>query len=175
MSLPTTTDRPGAAPARRASVALALLGALTVGGCADAGGGYGATTATSTAVAPDPTTPTTAATPSATAATPSGSAVSGTTRLTSPAQGASVAGPTVTFTGEATAFEGTVSWVVHPVGGSIDEPTVDGFTQAGANGDVQPFEFTADLAPGEWVVEVFEASARDGAPTNVVSVTFTVS
>lgn len=102
-------------------------------------------------------------------------AVNDTTLLAAPLEGATVEGPTVEVTGEATAFEGTLSWLVYPVGGSAEDPAQQGSADTGANGEIAPFAFTVDLEPGEWVVQVFEASAKDGTPLRPVAVTFTVS
>ena len=50
----------------------------------------------------------------------------------------------------------------------------EGSTMTGANGEVGPFETTVDLEPGSWTVAVFESSAMDGQPLNLVSATITV-
>ena len=42
------------------------------------------------------------------------------------------------------------------------------------SGEVGPFETTVDLEPGSWTVAVFESSAMDGQPLNLVSATITV-
>lgn len=118
------------------------------------------------ATTPDsPTTPLVTVTP----------AVNDTTVVTTPLEDAILPGPSIEVTGEATAFEGTLSWLVYPVGGSAEEPAQRGSTMAGANGVVGPFSFVIDLEPGQWVVQVFEASAKDGTPLRPVAVTFTVS
>ncbi|WP_448061140.1 Gmad2 immunoglobulin-like domain-containing protein [Cellulomonas hominis] len=103
----------------------------------------------------------------------------GTTTLTAPAPGATVAAPTVTFSGTATAFEGNLRWQVLPAAGG--GPVAEGFTTGGANGEVGPFEVTQDLSAGTYRVEVWEPDESDGGGTatedgrrNLVSVTFTV-
>lgn len=154
----------------RSALVLALLvGSLTA--CADE----------STPAATDPTTSAAATTtpaPTTTSPvdepTPGQSATNGTTVLTSPVDGAVVAGPTVTIKGEATAFEGTLSWVVYPEGGSLEDPAKQGSTMTGANGEIGPFETTVDLEPGTWTVAVFESSAMDGEPLNLVAATINV-
>ena len=163
----------------RSTVRSALVVALLVGSlaaCADEST-PAATDPTSTAATTTPA-PTTAPAPTTTSPeaepTPGQSATNGTTVLTSPVDGAVVTGPTVTITGEATAFEGTLSWVVYPEDGSLEDPAKQGSTMTGANGEVGPFETTVDLEPGTWTVAVFESSAMDGQPLNLVSATITV-
>jgi len=102
-------------------------------------------------------------------------AVNDTTVVTSPLDGTTVTGPTVTVTGEATAFEGELSWLVYRAGGDAAAPAQHGTTTTGANGAVAPFEITVELEPGAWVVQVFEASPKDGTPLRPVAVTFAVS
>lgn len=128
----------------------------------------GAPTTTSVA----PTTTTAAPTTPLVTVTP---AVNDTTILATPLEGSTVEGPTVEVSGEATAFEGTLSWLVYPAGGNPDDPAQQGSAMTGANGEVAPFSFTIELEPGRWVVQVFEASAKDGTPLRPVAVTFTVS
>lgn len=132
-------------------------------------------------------TPTTTGAPSITSVAPTTSdapttplvtvtpAVNDTTVLATPLEGSTVEGPAVEVSGEATAFEGTLSWLVYPAGGKADDPAQQGFAMTGSNGEVAPFSFTIDLEPGTWVVQVFEASAKDGTPLRPVAVTFTVS
>lgn len=146
----------------RALVAASTL-ALVLAACAteDTPGEGGTTpplvtspgTATPSAT-PEPTTSSEPAT------TPTGDpVVNGTTVLTAPLPGAEVSGPTVTVTGEGTAFEATLDWRVTAADGT--EVARD-FTMAGANGEIAPFEFTVDLQPGEYIVRVWETSAMDG-------------
>ncbi|NKX93068.1 hypothetical protein HF995_07235 [Sanguibacter hominis ATCC BAA-789] len=163
----------------RSTVRSALVVALLVGSlaaCADEST-PAATDPTSTAATTTPA-PTTAPAPTTTSPeaepTPGQSATNGTTVLTSPVDGAVVTGPSVAITGEATAFEGNLSWVVYAEGGSLEEPSQEGSTMTGANGEVGPFETTVDLEPGTWTVAVFESSAMDGQPLNLVSATITV-
>ncbi len=103
----------------------------------------------------------------------------GTTTLTTPTSGATVTGPTVTFSGTSTAFEGNLRWQVLPAAGG--DPVAEGFTTGGANGEIGPFEFTQDLTAGDYRVEVWEPDESDGEGTatedgrrNLVAVTFTV-
>ncbi len=109
-------------------------------------------------------------------ATP-GPVVNGPNSITSPAPGDEVAGPTVTVTGEGTGFEGTLLYQVTPAGGT--DVVAEGFTTAGANGDVGPYSFDVDLEPGEYTVQVWEPGMGEGdsggEPRNLVEVTFTVS
>jgi len=158
---------------RRPALLLMLVTAATVAtGCTS--GSAPAPTA------PSPVPPTTTVTtpaPSVTPTTPLVTvtpAVNDTTVVTEPLEGAVVTGPSVTVSGEATAFEGTLAWLVYPVGGSAAEPVQEGTTTTGANGTVAPFEVVVDLDPGAWVVQVFEESPKDGTPLRPVAVTFTV-
>lgn len=120
------------------------------------------------AVSPAPTEPT------APAPTP---AVNGTTSVTAPLAGATVPGPTVTVTGEGTALEGTLLWRVVRAGSA--DTVAEGWTQAGANGDVGPYAFDVMLEPGDYVAQVWEPDMRegdeDGGRRNLVEVAFTVS
>lgn len=158
--------------ARSAFVLALLAGSLAA--CADEGTPAATAPTTSAAASSAPATTTPApeeTTPEPTAAEP---ATNGTTVLTSPLDGAVVTGPTVTIAGEATAFEGNLSWVVYPADGSFEEPAQQGSTMTGANGEVGPFETTVDLEPGSWTIAVFESSAMDGEPLNLVSATIDV-
>lgn len=150
---------------RRALLIAPLITLLALAGCADDAGTPG-TSSTS------PATTTMSAAPTTTTVPP---AVNDTTVVDSPREGDTVEGPTVVVRGEATAFEGTLSWLVHPVGGSPDAPTEQGSVMTGSNGEIAPFELTLELEPGAWVVQVFEASAKDGSPVRPVAVSFTVS
>src|SRR5690606_37895884 len=97
----------------RSALVLALL-AGSLAACADEGTPAATAPTTSAAASSAPATTTPApeeTTPEPTAAEP---ATNGTTVLTSPLDGAVVTGPTVTIAGEATAFEGNLSWVVYP-------------------------------------------------------------
>lgn len=109
---------------------------------------------------------------------PDGAAVNGPNAIVAPLDGETVPGPTLTVRGRGTAYEGTLNYeVVVP---ETDEVVAADYTQAGANGEVGPFEFTVDLAPGTYVVRVFEPEISDtepgdgGAYVNLVEVTVTV-
>lgn len=103
--------------------------------------------------------------------------VNGPNSITAPAPGAEVSGPTVTVTGEGTGFEGTLLYRITPAGGT--DAVAEGFTTAGANGEVGPYTFDVDLEPGEYTVQVWEPGMGEGddggEPRNLVEVTFTVS
>lgn len=94
-----------------------------------------------------------------------------------PAAGATVAGPVITVRGEGTAFEATLDWRVVEAG--TETVVEEGFTMAGANGEIGPFEFTVPLGPGEYTVEIWEPDVSDGESglgpyVNLVRSTFTV-
>ncbi len=97
--------------------------------------------------------------------------------ITAPLSGATVTGPAVTVEGEGTAFEGTLLYRVSPAGGS--DVIAEGFTTAGANGEVGPYSIDVDLEPGEYTVQVWEPGMGEGdtagEPRNLVEVTFTVA
>ena len=103
--------------------------------------------------------------------------VNGPNSITAPAPGAEIAGPTVTVAGEGTGFEGTLLYRVTPAGGA--DAVAEGFTTAGANGEVGPYTFEVELEPGEYTVQVWEPGMGEGddegEPRNLVEVTFTVS
>ncbi|WP_372594051.1 Gmad2 immunoglobulin-like domain-containing protein [Actinotalea sp.] len=162
--------------ARAALVALAAAATLTLAGCQ--------TGTTEPADAPDETStaavseePTASAEPSA-EATPEEepSTDSGTTTIEAPAQGATVAGPAVTVSGTGTAFEATLLYSVQDAEG---ETVAEGYTQAGANGEIGPFAIDLTLDPGDYTVQVWEPGMGEGdasAPAvNLAEVTFTVS
>ncbi|MGN8246180.1 Gmad2 immunoglobulin-like domain-containing protein [Cellulomonas soli] len=143
-----------------------LLGLLT--SCADAGTGT-SSTASPTGEPTAGATPTASSSPSSSAADDASPApgadvaTAGTTVLLTPTSGAVLDGPTVTVSGEGTAFEGTLLWDVVPAGSGDDAVGVaEGFTQAGANGEVGPFTFTVDLEPGDWTIRVWEPDMSDG-------------
>jgi hypothetical protein len=152
-------------------------------GCGD--GAADGTTATPTVTAPASSPATSPApTPSGTTGAPldtSGDvAQAGTTTLTAPVAGSTVAGPTVTVSGTGTAFEGTLVWDVHPAGEITSAVVYQGSTQAGSNGEVGPFSFTVDLPAGAWTVRVWEPDVADGASdvgpsSHLVSATFLVA
>lgn len=132
-------------------------------------------TPATTSVDPTPTQdPTTSPEPSAEAP---GTAVNGPNAIVSPTSGGTVAGPTVTVEGEGTGFEGTLLYAVSRAGSA--DVVAEGFTTAGANGEVGPYSFDVDLEPGEYSVQVWEPGMGEGdaggEPRNLVEVTFTVS
>ena len=95
--------------------------------------------------------------------------------LLTPGDGATVAGPTVTVSGDGTAFEGTLVYEVDDASGDVVD---QGYTQAGANGEVGPYEFELTLDPGTYTVRVWEPAMGEeesGDPVNEVSASFTVS
>jgi hypothetical protein len=156
-------------PIRRALVAATVLAAaLSLSGCATgtdepASPGTSATESTSTTTEP---------TPEATEGQP---VTNGPNSLLTPGDGATVVGPTVTVTGDGTAFEGTL---LYEVTDASDAVVDQGFTQAGANGEVGPYEFELTLDPGTYTVRVWEPAMGEeesGDPVNEVSATFTVS
>lgn len=159
----------------RALVAASTL-VLVLAACAtDDEPGQGTTTPP-LVTSPGTATPSATAEPSVTAEPapdPEGDpVVNGTTVLRSPLPGSEVAGPTVTVTGEGTAFEATLDWRVTAADGT--EVARD-FTMAGANGEIAPFEFTVELQPGEYIVRVWETSAMDGeGEINAVEARFRV-
>ena len=112
--------------------------------------------------------------PTTQAPVPGPGAVAGTTKLAEPVTGAVVAGPTVKVSGVATAFEANINWRVLKSTDLKGKVVKEGFTMAGANGEVGPYNFTVDLDPGKYRIEVFEASAKDGSPIHLVYATFTV-
>ena len=178
--------------ARATAGALALVAGLVLTGCqtgtepvgSQAGPSSAASTVEPSASAGD-SAPTPSPTPSADApggsaepsSGPSAGAVNGPNSITSPEDGDTVAGPAVTVTGEGTAFEATLSYRVLVAG--TEDVAAEGFTEGGANGEVGPFTFTVDLAPGRYTVQVWEADMSDGASAsgpyrNLVQVEVTV-
>lgn len=107
------------------------------------------------------------------------STVNGPNSILSPTPDATVAGPTVTVSGEGTAFEATLNYQVLAAG--TDEVVLGpDYTMAGANGDIGPWTVELTLDPGEYTVQVWEPDASDGESPdgpyrNLVEVTFTVS
>ncbi len=104
-------------------------------------------------------------------------AVNGPNSITAPLPGAEVGGPVVTVTGEGTGFDGTLMYRVTRAGRS--DVVAEGFTTAGANGDVGPYTVDLRLETGEYTVQVWEPGMGEadagGEPRNLVEVTFTVS
>ncbi len=78
--------------------------------------------------------------------------------VTYPDDGARVEGP-LRVSGESNTFEANVVWRVRQ--GS--EVVRSGSTMGGSYGDWAPFRFRVDLSPGDYTLEVFEASAQDGS------------
>jgi len=158
-------------PTRRVVAALAML--VAVAGLAACRTGEPVPEETPTPAAAATPTPSPTPTPAAPAPEP---AVNGTTTVTSPLEGEHVAGPVVTVTGSGTAFEATLSYRVLRAG--TDEVVAEGWTTGGANGEVGPFTFDVELAPGAYVVEVWEPDMSDGAVgqdrRHLVQVTFAV-
>lgn len=126
---------------------------------------------------PEPSEPASTATAEPDDDATSAPVVNGPNSITAPAPGDEVAGPTVTVTGEGTAFEATLLYRVTPAGSA--DVVAEGFTEAGANGEVGPYSFEVDLDPGEYTVQVWEPGMGEGddggEPRNLVEVTFTVS
>ena len=89
-----------------------------------------------------------------------GVAVDGPNTISAPAQGTVLAGPSVTVTGEGTAFEATLRYQV--LGTGTGEVVTEGFTTAGANGEIGPYSFTVALEPGDWTIQVWEPGMADG-------------
>lgn len=104
--------------------------------------------------------------------------VNGPNSITAPAPGSTVEGPTVVVTGEGTAFEATLSYRV--LAADSDEVVAEGFTMAGANGEIGPWDVELRLDPGRYTVQVWEPDVSDGESTlgpfqHLVETTFTVS
>ena len=127
-----------------------------------------------TAVTPEPSETTAPTTPPAD--TPS--VVNGPNTIDAPSPGGTVPGPQVHVTGEGTAFEGTLSYRVSVPG--TEEVLEEGWTTAGANGEIGPYTIELTLEPGEYAVQVWEPDVSDGESPdgpyrNLVEVTFTVA
>jgi hypothetical protein len=90
--------------------------------------------------------------------------------ITSPAEGDQVSSP-LTVEGFATAFEGTVSWRITRQGAVADQSSAPAAESGPA---FAPFSFQVDLDPGDYVIEVFEASPLDGTPIHTDSKRITV-
>lgn len=109
---------------------------------------------------------------------PAASVVNGPNSITAPEPGATVTGPAVAVTGEGTAFEATLSYQVLRAG--TDDVVSEGWTTAGANGEIGPYSIELTLDPGEYTVQVWEPDVSDGESPdgpfrNLVEVTFTVA
>ena len=91
--------------------------------------------------------------------------------LTAPAEHATVAS-SFTFGGEATVFEGTVSWQIEQHGYVLRK----GSAQASVGGPQRgTWSQTVTLAPGTYTIKAFETSAKDGSQTYVDDKEITVS
>lgn len=99
---------------------------------------------------------------------PTGEALPASVYLTSPTD-VTTDGP-LRVTGEANTFEATVNWRVLQDGDVVRE----GYAMGGSYGEWRPFHFTVRLPPGEYTVEVFEASAKDGSQQSLNTVQVTV-
>lgn len=165
---------------RRVTAALALLVVLgATAGCRTGETDPGSEpTQEATTPAPDPDEPTDepADEPTQEPSAEPGAAVNGPNSITAPVPGAQVTGPTVTVSGEGTAFEATLNYRV--VAAGTQDVVAEGYTMAGANGEVGPYSFDVELTPGEYTVRVWEPDVSDGESGvdehNPVEVTFTV-
>ncbi|NLF05691.1 MAG: hypothetical protein GX593_11920 [Actinomycetales bacterium] len=97
--------------------------------------------------------------------------------ILSPADGATVTGPLVTVSGTGTAFEATLLWRVVVAG--TEDVVAEDFTMAGSMGEIGPFEFEVELAPGTYQAEVWAPDMSDGEAggpdrIDLVAVTFVV-
>lgn len=159
-----------AAAALVVAVAVAALSGCQSGTPTDASSSPTASPSATPSATP---TPSPSPTPDPTA---SAGPTEGTNRILSPQDGAAVPGPVVTVSGEGTAFEGTLLWRALPAGST--EPAAEGFTQGGANGEVGPFTFDVELAPGTWTIQVWEPGMGEGDtggdPVGLVEVTVEV-
>jgi Immunoglobulin-like domain of bacterial spore germination/Sporulation and spore germination len=81
------------------------------------------------------------------------------TWVLSPSEGATVPAGAVAFTGYGTAFEATFLWEVRTASGHV---VADGNTMGGSMGTYGDFSFTADLAPGDYTVEVYQPDESGG-------------
>ncbi|MGH8888917.1 MAG: Gmad2 immunoglobulin-like domain-containing protein [Acidothermaceae bacterium] len=90
--------------------------------------------------------------------------------INSPADNATVA-PAVTIKGDATVFEGTVSWQVLMHGDVLQQ----GAAQATAGAPEQgTWSVNLTLTAGTYTIRAFESSAKDGSPTYVDDKVITV-
>ncbi|WP_250444722.1 Gmad2 immunoglobulin-like domain-containing protein [Actinotalea sp. C106] len=124
-------------------------------------------------------------TPEPTGSAPDQSAEDGTSTLTNgdnsilePSPGAVLPGPDVTVRGEGTAFEANLNY--HVLRAGTEEVVGEiGYTMAGANGEIGPWEIDLTLDPGTYTVQVWEPNVSDGEGDtgpyiDLVEVTFTV-
>lgn len=170
-----TPRRFAARPLGATALGLAVvLGAVTLTGCRT--GTPEPAEEPPTAAASTTPTPDAPESPTPEASDPSGPpAVNGPNSITAPTAGAEVPGPTVVVEGEGTAFEATLLYRVTDGAGT---PVAEGYTLAGANGEVGPYSFEVTLEPGEYTVQVWEPGMGEGdaggEPRNLVEVRFTV-
>jgi len=92
--------------------------------------------------------------------------------ITAPAENATVAS-SVEIAGEASVFEGTVTWQLRSNGGVLKTGIVNADLGAPNRG---LWSFTLDgLAPGQYAIRAYETSAKDGSVTFLDDKMFTVS
>ncbi|HEY5456604.1 MAG TPA: Gmad2 immunoglobulin-like domain-containing protein [Acidothermaceae bacterium] len=92
--------------------------------------------------------------------------------ITQPTENATVAS-SVVIAGEASVFEGTVTWQLRSNGGVLKTGSVNADVGAPDRG---LWSFTLDgLAPGQYAIRAYETSAKDGSVTFLDDKTFTVS
>lgn len=102
---------------------------------------------------------------------------SGANTILSPADGATVPGPRVTVSGTGTAFEATLLWRVLDT--TTGQVVAEDFTMGGSMGEIGPFSFEIELAPGVYQAEVWAPDMSDGEAggperIDLVAVTFLV-
>ena len=157
---------------------LALAVGLGVAGCAgveEPGGTTSSSPSTEASTTPTPSPASESPSPAAEASADPGTETPGANAITTPADGATVAGPQVTVTGVGTAVEATLRWRVLTAG--TTDIVKEDFTTAGANGEIGPFTFTVALPAGSYTLEVWEPGASDTATPRhaLVTSTFTVT
>jgi hypothetical protein len=89
--------------------------------------------------------------------------------IDTPSQDATVQSP-VTVEGDASVFEGTVSWQILQGGQVVRQ----GYTTTSSGQEFSPYSFDVDLDPGRYTLRVYEASGEDGSPIFVETKQFTV-
>ncbi|MBO1750700.1 Gmad2 immunoglobulin-like domain-containing protein [Actinotalea sp. BY-33] len=130
------------------------------------------------AQSPDPTPEPSGSAPEPSAEEGANTLTNGDNSILEPAPGAVLTGPDVTVSGEGTAFEANLNYHVLRTG--TEEVVGEiGYTMAGANGEIGPWEIALTLDPGTYTVQVWEPNASDGEGEagpfiNLVEVTFTV-
>lgn len=166
--------RSALATAATTTVAVVALAACQTGTAEETPAPSGTPTPSATATSTASPTPTPGETPGP-GATPGAPAVNGPNSITSPLPEEEVTSP-FTARGEGTAFEATLLYRVVVAG--TQDPVAEGFTTAGANGEVGPWEVPLDLEAGRYTLQVWEPDMSDGASgeslRNLVEVTFTV-